>query len=143
MGDGESMRNTIVLVRTDNFQKASVALADLVRYGGMKIRGDPRIIPPALSDWAFEKISGEKPRKRFRAHVVAQIDLPPRKAIGRLMDIHPPAHILVIPPESEAWEELMRLWGSFEKLRGFHPPKKTKAEELRKKREDREEPEEF
>ncbi len=28
------MRNTIVLVRTDNFQKASVALADLVRYGG-------------------------------------------------------------------------------------------------------------
>jgi len=81
------MRNTIVLVRTDNFQKASVALADLVRYGGMRIRGDPRIIPPALSDWAFEKISGEKPRKRFKAHVVAQIDLPPKKAIGRLMDI--------------------------------------------------------
>lgn len=35
------MRNTIVLVRADNFQKASVALADLVRYGGMKIRGIP------------------------------------------------------------------------------------------------------
>jgi len=126
------MRNTIVLVRTDNFQKASIALADLVRYGGMRIRGEPRIIPPALSDWAFEKISGEKPRKRFKAHVVAQIDLPPRKAIGKLMDIHPPAHILVIPPDSEVWEELMRLWGSFEKLRGFHSPKRTKAEEARK-----------
>ncbi|ASJ01269.1 DUF356 domain-containing protein [Thermococcus gorgonarius] len=129
------MRNTIVLVRTDNFQKASVALADLVRYGGMKIRGDPRIIPPALSDWAFEKISDEKPRKKFKAHVVAQIDLPPKKAIGRLMDIHPPAHILVIPPDTEVWEELMRLWGTFEKLRGFHPPKRTKAEELKRKRE--------
>jgi len=137
------MRNTIVLVRTDNFQKASIALADLVRYGGMKIRGDPRIVPPALSDWAFEKISGEKPKKRFRAHVVAQIDLPPAKAIGRIMDIHPPAHILVIPPDTEVWEELMRLWGSFEKLRGFHPPKKTKAEELRKKEEEEEELEEF
>ncbi|AHL23320.1 DUF356 domain-containing protein [Thermococcus nautili] len=137
------MRNTIVLVRTDNFQKASVALADLVRYGGMRIRGDPRIIPPALSDWAFEKISGEKPRKRFKAHVVAQIDLPPRKAIGRLMDIHPPAHILVIPPDSEVWEELMRLWGSFEKLRGFHPPKRTKAEEARRKAEKRREKEEW
>ncbi|WP_457743059.1 DUF356 domain-containing protein [Thermococcus sp.] len=136
------MRNTIVLVRTDNFQKASVALADLVRYGGMRIRGDPRIIPPALSDWAFEKVSGEKPRKRFKAHVVAQIDLPPRKAIGRLMDIHPPAHVLVIPPDSEVWEELMRLWGSFEKLRGFHPPKRTKAEEVRRKREKRREMEE-
>ena len=136
------MRNTIVLVRTDNFQKASIALADLVRYGGMKIRGDPRIVPPALSDWAFEKISGEKPKKRFRAHVVAQIDLPPAKAIGRIMDIHPPAHILVIPPDTEVWEELMRLWGSFEKLRGFHPPKKTKAEELRKKEEE-EDMEEF
>ncbi|NJE04392.1 DUF356 domain-containing protein [Thermococcus sp. MV11] len=133
------MRNTIVLVRTDNFQKASIALADLVRYGGMRIRGDPRIIPPALSDWAFEKISGERPRKRFRAHVVAQIDLPPRKAIGRLMDIHPPAHILVIPPDTEVWEELIRLWGSFEKLRGFHPPKMTKAEELRKKEKEEEE----
>ncbi|CAI1493045.1 conserved protein of unknown function [Thermococcus nautili] len=137
------MRNTIVLVRTDNFQKASVALADLVRYGGMRIRGDPRIIPLALSDWAFEKISGEKPRKRFKAHVVAQIDLPPRKAIGRLMDIHPPAHILVIPPDSEVWEELMRLWGSFEKLRGFHPPKRTKAEEARRKAEKRREKEEW
>jgi hypothetical protein len=137
------MRNTIVLVRTDNFQKASIALADLVRYGGMKIRGDPRIIPPALSDWAFEKISGERPRRRFRAHVVAQIDLPPAKAIGRLTDIHPPAHVLVIPPDTEAWEELMRLWGTFEKLKGFHPPKRTKAEELRKKREEEEESEEF
>ena len=131
------MRNTIVLVRTDNFQKASVALADLVRYGGMKLRGDPRIIPPALSDWAFEKISGEKPRKKFKAHVVAQIDLPPKKAIGRLMDIHPPAHVLVIPPDSEVWEELMRLWGSFEKLKGFHPPKKTKVEEVKRKAEKR------
>jgi len=129
------MRNTMVLVRTDSFQKASVALADLVRYGGMKIRGDPRIVSPALSDWAFEKISGEKPRKRFKAHIVAQIDLPPAKAIGRLMDIHPPAHVLVIPPDTEVWEELMRLWGTFEKLRGFHPPKRTKAEELREKRE--------
>jgi len=137
------MRNTIVLVRTDNFQKASVALADLVRYGGMKIRGDPRIIPPALSDWAFEKISGEKPKKRFKAHVVAQIDLPPKKAIGRLMDIHPPAHVLVIPPDTEVWEELMRLWGTFEKLRGFHPPKKTKAEEVRRKAEKRKKKEEL
>ncbi|WP_099211705.1 DUF356 domain-containing protein [Thermococcus henrietii] len=137
------MRNTIVLVRTDNFQKASVALADLVRYGGMRIRGDPRIIPPALSDWAFEKISGEKPRKRFKAHVVAQIDLPPKKAIGRLMDIHPPAHVLVIPPDSEVWEELMRLWGGFEKLRGFHPPKRTRAEEARRKAEKRREKEEW
>ncbi|ASI98887.1 DUF356 domain-containing protein [Thermococcus celer] len=122
------MRNTIVLVRTDNFQKASVALADLVRYGGMEIRGDPRIIPPALSDWAFEKISGEKPRRKFRAHVIAQVDLPPAKAIGRLTDIHPPAHVLVIPPDSEVWEELIRLWNTFEKLRGFHPPKRRKGE---------------
>ena len=128
------MRNTIVLVRTDSFQKASVALADLVRYGGMRIRGRPRIVSPALSDWVFERVSGEKPRKRFKAHVVAQIDLPPKKAIGRLMDIHPPAHVLVVPPGSDAWRELMRLWGSFEELRGFHPPKRTKAEELREKR---------
>jgi len=63
------MGNTIVLVRADDFHKASVAMADLVRYGGMRILGDPRIIPPALSDWAFERISGEKPRKKFRAHV--------------------------------------------------------------------------
>jgi hypothetical protein len=136
------MRNTIVLIRTDNFQKASIALADLVRYGGMKIRGDPRIIPPALSDWAFEEISGEKPRRRFKAHVVAQIDLPPAKAIGRLTDIHPPAHVLVIPPDTNAWEEIMRLWGTFEKLKGFHPPKRTKAEELREKHKE-EESEEF
>ncbi|WP_010480119.1 DUF356 domain-containing protein [Thermococcus zilligii] len=140
------MRNTIVLVRTDNFQKASVALADLVRYGGMKIRGDPRIIPPALSDWAFEQIMGEKPKKKFRAHVAAQIDLPPAKAIGRLMDIHPPAHVLVIPPDTGVWGELMRLWGTFEKLRGFHPPKRTKTEDLKRKQEkkvDEEELEEF
>lgn len=129
------MLNTIVLIRTDNFDKAMVALADLVRYGGMQIRGDPRIIPPALSDWAFEKIVGEKPRKKYRAHVVAQIDLPPSKAIGRLRDIHPPAHIIVIPPESPVHKELLRLWGTFEKLKGFHPPKIRKVETVEKKEE--------
>ncbi|AHF80717.1 DUF356 domain-containing protein [Thermococcus paralvinellae] len=123
------MLNTIVLIRTDNFDKAMVALADLVRYGGMQIRGDPKIIPPALSDWAFEKIVGEKPRKKYRAHVVAQIDLPPAKAIGRLRDIHPPAHIIVIPPGSPVHKELLRLWGTFEKLKGFHPPKVKKIEQ--------------
>lgn len=54
------------------------------------------------------------------------------------MDIHPPAHVLVVPPDSEAWTELMRLWGTFEKLRGFHPPKRTKAEEIERKRKKRE-----
>ncbi len=102
----------------------------------MEIRGDPRIIPPALSDWAFEKISGEKPRRKFRAHVIAQVDLPPAKAIGRLTDIHPPAHVLVIPPDSEVWEELIRLWNTFEKLRGFHPPRggREKGGERRRER---------
>jgi len=129
------MRNTIVLVRADSFHKASTALSDLVRYGGMEIRGDPRVIPPSLSEWAFERISGERPKKKFRAHVVAQVDLSPKKAIGRLMDIHPPAHVLVIPPDTDVWEELLRRWGTFEKLRGFHPPKRTRAGELRKKSE--------
>ncbi|BAA30724.1 DUF356 domain-containing protein [Pyrococcus horikoshii] len=120
------MLNTIVLIRTDNFKKALTALADLVRYGGMKIRGTPRIIPPALSDWAFEQIVGEKPRKRVKAHVVAQVDLPASKAIGRIRDIHPPAHIIVIPVGSPVHKELLRLWGTFKELKGFHPPKETK-----------------
>jgi len=120
------MLNTIVLIRTDNFKKALTALADLVRYGGMKIRGTPRIIPPALSDWASEQIVGEKPRKRVKAHVVAQVDLPASKAIGRIRDIHPPAHIIVIPVGSPVHKELLRLWGTFKELKGFHPPKETK-----------------
>ncbi|HIH71928.1 MAG: Uncharacterized protein XD43_1310 [Thermococcales archaeon 44_46] len=120
------MLNTMVLIRTDSFDKALVALADLVRYGGMEIRGKPRIIPPALSDWAFEKIVGEKPKKKYRAHVIAQIDLPPAKAIGRLREIHPPAHIIVIPPDSPVHRELLKMWGTFEVLRGFYPPKRPR-----------------
>lgn len=123
------MKNTLVLVRTDSFDKAMVALADLTRYGGIKILGDPRIIQPAISDWAFEKIVGEKPRKKPKAHVVAQIDLPPARAIGRVRQIHPPAHVVVIPPESPAHEEIMRLWPTLEKLRGFHRPKVISKEE--------------
>ncbi|NJE25579.1 DUF356 domain-containing protein [Thermococcus sp. MV5] len=122
------MLNTIVLVRTDNFDKALVALADLVRYGGMEIRGKPRIIPPALSDWTFEKIVGEKPKRKYNAHVVAQVDLPPAKAIGRLREIHPPAHIIVIPPETSVHKELLRLWSTFEILKGFYSPKKEQQE---------------
>ncbi|AEH24194.1 DUF356 domain-containing protein [Pyrococcus yayanosii] len=124
------MLNTIVLIRTDSFDKALTALADLVRYGGMTIRGEPRIIPPALSDWAFEQIVGEKPRKKVRAHVVAQIDLPASKAIGRIRDIHPPAHIVVIPVGTNVHRELLRMWGSFKKLKGFYPPKERKYPNL-------------
>ena len=122
------MLNTIVLVRTDNFDKALVALADLVRYAGMEIRGKPRIIPPALSNWAFEKIVGEKPKRKYNAHVVAQVDLPPAKPIGRLREIHPPAHIIVIPPNTPVHKELLRLWSTFEVLKGFYSPKKEQQE---------------
>ncbi len=54
------------------------------------------------------------------------------------MDIHPPAHVLVVPPDSEAWTELMRLWGTFESSGLPPPPKRTKAEEIERKRKKRE-----
>ncbi|NPA47323.1 MAG: DUF356 domain-containing protein [Thermococci archaeon] len=121
----------VILVRADSFDKAMVALADVVRYGMLRIVGKPRILPPALSSWVLEDVTGEKPLKEFRAHVVARVEGGTGRVIGRVREIHPPAHILVVPPDTKAWRELLREWRSFKELKGFHPPKKTKAEEAR------------
>ncbi len=114
---------TFILIRADSFDKAMIALADAVRYGGLKILGDPRIIHPTFSDWILEDVTGEKPKKAFRSHVAARVEGEAGLVIDRVRRIHPPAHVLVVPRDTKAWKELSNLWGTFEKLRGFHPPK--------------------
>jgi len=121
--DMDRGNEVMVLIRANNFDKAMIALADMVRYGGLKILGKPRVVPAALSAWVLEDVTGEKPLKEFRAHVVARVLGNPSKVIGRLMDIHPPAHVLVVPPDTNAGKELAREWRNFKELRGFHPPK--------------------
>lgn len=131
---GENMRNMIVFVRVDNFQKVSVVLVDFVCYGGMKIRGDFRIILLVFLEWVFEKVSGEKLRRKFKVYVIVQIDFFLRKVIGRLMDIYFLVYVFVVFFDSEVWMELMRFWGIFEKFRGFYFLKRMKVEEIERKR---------
>ncbi len=126
----ETTRDTseaLVLVRADSFEKAMVALSDLVRYGGLRILGDPRVIPSALSEWVLENVTGERVRKRFRVNVVVRVRGKPGRVIGRIMNLRSPAHVLVVQEDERPGLELLRGWKGFKKLRGFHPPKGSKV----------------
>lgn len=122
----------LVIVRADDYKKLLNALADLERYGGLEFVGKPREIPAPFADSVFKMISGKELVKRCKKAAIVRVSQSTSKAIGRIRDIHPPAHIVVVPESSHIHRTLAEILPKLPPIRGYTSPKRKIVE----KRED-------
>ena len=116
----------LILIRADQEKKILNALADLERHAELKITGKPRILQAKYADEVLESILKGNLRSKTKWAVLVKVEEDTTKSIMQIRKIHPPAHIVVISPEYESYQELKNIYSSIKPLRGYYSPKKRK-----------------
>lgn len=112
-----------VIFRTDSIKKVLTALADLVRYGKVKVY-EPRLMPTETARNVMLEICG-KIKNPKDVNVIAKVNERGGRVIFALRKIHPPAHLIVVTPRHGVFEQVATEFSSYRTLKGFVPPKKV------------------
>ena len=104
------------LVRADYLDKVKIALHDLERYGHIQFSATPRCIEPNYADKLLVSVMGVPLKSKCNSAALVELDNYAGAAISRLKDIHPPAHIIIISPRHQMFEEIS---GKFKKYPKF------------------------
>ncbi|MEZ5334775.1 MAG: DUF356 domain-containing protein [Methanolobus sp.] len=113
---------SFAVIRGDNADKVNVALHDLEHYGRMRFVSKPKRIEPIFADNLLVSVAGVPLRAKCNSAALVELDNNAGAAISKLRKIHPPAHVVIVSPRHDVYEELMdksELYPEFE--RSFEP----------------------
>ncbi|MCL7474752.1 MAG: DUF356 domain-containing protein [Methanosarcinales archaeon] len=118
---------SFAVVRADSATKVNTALLDLRRYGRMVFSDVPKYITSDYADEILTEVLCTQLRNKCRSAAVVPLKTIPSVAIGNLSRIHPPAHIIIISPKYDIFEELKSDIASFPRfeVRKSMPPEES------------------
>ncbi|MDD3247085.1 MAG: DUF356 domain-containing protein [Methanosarcina sp.] len=107
---------SFALVRADDPVKVRIALHDLETYGDIQFSTNPRCIETDYADALLVSVMGVSLRSRCNSAALVELKNNAGAAISRLKKIHPPAHVVIISPKHQIFEEIT---GEFQKYPEF------------------------
>ncbi len=113
---------SFAVIRGDNADKVNVALHDLEHYGKIRFASKPKRIEPLYADNLLVSVAGVPLKAKCNSAALVELNNNAGAAISKLRKIHPPAHVVIVSPRHEVYEELMdksELYPEFE--RNFEP----------------------
>jgi len=99
--------NAFAVVRADDKSKVKIALCDLVRYARLTFADKARKLEPAFADNILIHVMKSPLRTCCEAASIVPLSDEAGAAIGRLRKIHPPAHVIIVSPRHEIFQELI------------------------------------
>jgi hypothetical protein len=113
----------LILIRADNKEKLLNGIADVERHAKLKILGIPRVIPSESADNIVQEIIKQKLRSKSKKAVIVRVEEDTTKSIVNIRKIHPPAHLMVISEEYDAFKDLEANFKELKPFRGYYSPK--------------------
>lgn len=101
-----TIMNAFAVVRADSMPKVKIALCDLVRYAHLTFVDKARMIEPTFADNILVSVMKSPLRTCCEAASIVALEDDAAAAIGRVRKIHPPAHVIIVSPRHEIFEEL-------------------------------------
>jgi len=108
---------SFALVRADDPAKVRIALHDLETYGDIQFSTNPRCIENDYADALLVSVMGVSLRSKCNSAALVELKTNAGAAINRLKKIHPPAHVVIISPKHQVFEEIT---GEFQKYPEFN-----------------------
>lgn len=99
--------NSLAVVRAQDLSKARVALYDLMRYAHLNFADKAKIIEPVFADNILINVMKIPLKKCCKAATVVPLIEEAGLAIKNLVQIHPPAHIIIVSPRHEIFTDLV------------------------------------
>lgn len=99
--------NSFAVVRADDTDKVRIALCDLIRYAHLTFDGNIRKLEPAFADNILIHVMKSPLRFSCNAACIVPLKETANAAIGRIMKIHPPAHVIIVSQRHDIFHELV------------------------------------
>lgn len=103
---GSDFMNSFAVVRADDMSKVRTTLCDLIRYAHLSFEKKARILEPAFADNILIHVMNSPLRLACEAASIVPLNEDASAAIGRLVKIHPPGHVIIVSPRHEIYNEL-------------------------------------
>ena len=97
---------SFAVIRADNKEKLSIAIESISEKGLMRFKDNPKRILPELADRILEDVMNTQVNNVCESSALIPLLNHPSDAINKLKGIRPPAHIIIVTPRHNIYEEL-------------------------------------
>ena len=96
----------LVLIRGENNSKLLNAIADMERHGNLNLACKPKMIDSRFADKLVEGILHSKLKTKSKVATAFFIKEDTTLSIMQIKKIHPPAHVVIVSDEYDAYDKL-------------------------------------
>ncbi|MBE6495494.1 MAG: DUF356 domain-containing protein [Methanobrevibacter thaueri] len=113
----------LILIRGENNSKLLSAISDIEQHGSLNIISSPKIVDPNFADTLVEGILKSELRTKSSAATAFFVKEDTTLSIMQVKKIHPPAHVVVVSDEYDAFSKLEYVLNNAEDFGQYHPAK--------------------
>ncbi len=113
----------LILVRGENNSKLLSAIADMERHGNLNIISKPKVVDSAFADSLVEGILRSKLKTSSNVATAFFVKEDPTLSIMQIKKIHPPAHVVVVSDEYDAYSKLEYVLNNSIDFKGYQSKK--------------------
>ena len=96
----------LILIRGENNSKLLNAIADMERHGNLNLTTKPKMVDAKFADSLVENILNSKLRTTSNVATAFFVKEDTTLSIMQIKKIHPPAHVVVVSDEYNAYNKL-------------------------------------
>ena len=100
---------SFAVIRADSKEKLEMSIKNLSVEGAMSFRDNPKAILPNYADRILEEVMNTKVKNTCSSSALIPLLNRPSDAINKLKEIRPPAHIIIVTPRYEIYDELIEM----------------------------------
>ena len=113
----------LILIRGENNSKLLNTIADMERHGNLSLVSKPKIVDAVFADSLVEDILKSKLRTKSSVATAFFVKEDTTLSILQIKKIHPPAHVVVVSDEYDAYNKLRNTLDGAKFLPGYHSHK--------------------
>lgn len=113
----------LILIRGENNSKLLSAIEDMENHGNLSLVSKPKVIDAGFADSLVEDILNSKLRTKSSVATAFFVKEDITLSILQIKKIHPPAHVVVVSDEYEAYNKLRNALDEAKIFSGYHSHK--------------------
>ena len=113
----------LILIRGENKSKLLSAISDIENHASLSIVSSPKIVDPNFADTLVAGILNSELRTKSSAATAFFVKEDTTLSIIQVKKIHPPAHVVVVSDEYDAYSKLEYVLNNADDFSQYHPAK--------------------
>ncbi len=113
----------LILVRGESNSKLLSAVSDMERHGNLTLTTKPKVVDAKFADSLVEGILNSELKTKSNVAIAFFVKEDTTLSIMQVKKIHPPAHVVVVSDEYDAYSKLEYVLNNAEEFNDYHSTK--------------------